>query len=148
MARTETVELTVLCMVHRGEELLLLNRMTSWRGYCFPGGHVEPGESIVDAAIREMEEETGLTMEAPRLCGLKQFPIEGGRYLVFFFKTDRFHGQLRDSEEGPVRWVSRKDLPEIDTVQDFMQMLQVFDDETLTEFQYIPRGEDWAVSLK
>ena len=100
MSRTEQVELTTLCMVCRGEELLLQNRVkTDWRGYCFPGGHVEPGESIVDSVVREMKEETGLTILCPRLCGIKQFPIDGGRYLVFFFKTDSFDGELISSDE-------------------------------------------------
>lgn len=149
MDRTERVELTTLCMLYRGEELLLQNRVkTDWRGYCFPGGHVEPGESIVDSVIREMKEETGLTVKAPKLCGIKQFPIDGGRYLVFFFKTDAFDGKLCSSEEGNVEWVRRKDLPNINKVSDFMDMLKVFDRDDLTEFQYIVSGDDWKVSLK
>ena len=149
MDRTERVELTTLCMVSRGEELLLQDRIkTDWRGYCFPGGHVEPGESIVDSVIREMREETGLTIKAPRLCGIKQFPIESGRYLVFFFKADAFDGELRSSEEGKVAWIHRKDLPAINKVSDFMDMLKVFDRDDLTEFQYIVDGNDWKVCLK
>ena len=50
MARTEQVELTCLCLITRGEELLLQNRIKKdWRGYALPGGHIEPGESFVDA---------------------------------------------------------------------------------------------------
>ena len=147
--RTEQVELTTLCMVYRGEELLLQKRVkTDWRGYCFPGGHVESGESIVDSVIREMKEETGLTVKHPRLCGIKQFPIEGGRYLVFFFKSNEFEGDLLDSEEGPIHWVSRAELPKLNTVSDFLQMLEVFDREELTEFQYVVDGDDWNVILK
>lgn len=147
--RTERVELTTLCLISRGDEILLQNRVkTDWRGYCFPGGHVEPGESIVESVIREIREETGLTICAPKLCGIKQFPIEGGRYLVFFFKTDCFSGELRSSEEGTVGWISRTQLPKLPTVSDFMQMLQVFDDENLTEFQYIVQNETWKVCLK
>lgn len=147
--RTERVELTTLCMAYRGEELLLQERVkTDWRGYCFPGGHVEPGESIVDSVIREMKEETGLTVKNPKLCGIKQFPINGGRYLVFFFKTDTFKGELLDSEEGPVRWVSRVELPNLNTVSDFMQMLEVFDREELTEFQYVVDSGQWNVILR
>ena len=149
MDRTERVELTTLCMVYRGEELLLQNRVkTDWRGYCFPGGHVEPGEAIVDSVIREMKEETGLTVSSLRLCGIKQFPIDGGRYLVFFFKTDRFMGDLCSSKEGKMEWISREALPYLNTVSDFMDMLKVFDRDDLTEFQYVVDGDNWNVILK
>ena len=149
MDRTERVELTSLCMAYRGEEVLLQNRVkTDWRGYCFPGGHVEPGESIVDSVIREMKEETGLTVRDLHLCGVKQFPISEGRYLVFFFKTNAFDGELRSSEEGAMQWINRKDLPKLPTVEDFMQMLAVFDRDDLTEFQYVVNGDEWNVVLK
>ena len=149
MDRTERVELTTLCMITRGDEILLQNRVkTDWRGYCFPGGHVEPGESIVDSVIREMQEETGLTIHNPKLCGIKQFPIDGGRYLVLLFKTREFTGELRSSEEGKVEWIARKDLPNIAAVSDFMDMLKVFDQDDLTEFQYVVEGEAWNVILK
>jgi len=59
----------------------------------------ESGESIVDAVIREMKEETGLTIQNPKLCGIKQFPIEGGRYLVFLFRANRFTGEVVSSDE-------------------------------------------------
>ena len=149
MDRTERVELTSLCMIYRGEEILLQNRVKAdWRGYCFPGGHVEPGESVVDSAIREIKEETGLTVSQLRLCGIKQFPIDGGRYLVFFFKTDRFFGELISSDEGNMEWVHRKDIPMLNTVSDFMDMLKVFDRDDLNEFQYVVNGDDWNVVLK
>ena len=77
MSRTENVELTVLCLIEDGDKILLQNRVKKdWRGYALPGGHVEPGESFVDAVIREMKEETGLKILDPRLVGVKQFPIE------------------------------------------------------------------------
>ena len=149
MDRTERVELTTLCMVYRGEEILLQNRVkTDWRGYCFPGGHVEPGESIVDSVIREMEEESGLTVFCPQLCGIKQFPIDGGRYLVFFFKTDAFEGELISSDEGKMEWINRANLAHLNTVSDFMDMLKVFDRDDLTEFQYVVEDDQWNVILK
>lgn len=149
MDRTERIELTTLCMVCQGDEILLQNRVkTDWRGYCFPGGHVEPGESIVDSVVREMREETGLTIRNPRLCGIKQFPIDGGRYLVFFFKTDDYEGKLTSSEEGKVEWIPRKDLTRVNTVSDFLQMLSVFDRDDLTEFQYVVNDGEWNVIVK
>ena len=52
MSRTEIVELTVLCLIADGDRMLLQNRTKNdWQGYTLPGGHVEPGESFVDAVI-------------------------------------------------------------------------------------------------
>ena len=101
MRRTENVELTVLCLIQDGNRILLQNRVKKdWQGYTLPGGHVEPGESFVDAVIREMKEETGLDILKPRLVGIKQFPIEDGRYIVLLFKTERFSCQVVSSDEG------------------------------------------------
>lgn len=59
--RTEQVELTVLCLIHKDGSYLLQDRVKNdWKGYTLPGGHIEPGESIVEAVIREMKEETGI----------------------------------------------------------------------------------------
>ena len=149
MARTENVELTVLCLIYEGERILLQNRVKKdWKGYTLPGGHVEPGESVVDAVIREMKEETGLTIRNPKLCGIKQFPIDGGRYLVFLFKTGSFSGELISSGEGKMEWVTRSNLPNLKTVADFEQLLGVFDREDLTEFQYVIEDGQWNVLLK
>lgn len=94
MSKTENVELTVLCLIEDGDRLLLQNRIKKdWHGYALPGGHVERGESFVDAVIREMKEETGLEITNPRLVGVKQFPIENGRYVVLLFKGNRVVGK-------------------------------------------------------
>lgn len=149
MERTETVELTVLCLIHQGDRLLLQNRRKKdWDGWTLPGGHIEKGESIVDAVVREMQEETGLTIHSPKLCGIKQFPIENGRYLVFLFRTESFSGEVRSSDEGEMRWISRSELSDFNTVNDFDELLRVMLDDRLTEFQYVVDGETWNFSLK
>lgn len=149
MKRTEEVELTVLCLVEKENKFLLQNRVKDdWRGYAMPGGHIETGESIVDAVVREMKEETGLTILNPKLCGVKQFPIENGRYIVFLFTASEFKGELVSSEEGEVCWVDKKNISNLDTVEDFNQMLEVMLDETLTEFQYVIEGDEWKVIMK
>ena len=149
MERREWAEMTVLCLIEREGEYLLQDRVKKdWKGYTLPGGHVEPGESIVDAVVREMQEETGLTVENPRLCGVKQFPIEGGRSLVFLFHASRFRGELRSSEEGQMHWVKREALGTVNLVEDFDALLRVMLDENLSEFQYVVEGEDWNVVLK
>lgn len=154
MGRTEKVELTVLCLIHREDSFLLQDRVKKdWRGYTLPGGHIEQGESIVDAVIREMEEETGLTIRSPRLCGIKQFPIvnngkEDGRYLVFLFETDKFEGKIISSEEGQMHWVKKEDLKQVNLVSDFEELIEVMLDDNLSEFQYVIRDGKWKVLKK
>lgn len=149
MARTEQVELTCLCMIYKEDMILLQNRVKKdWKGYTLPGGHIEPGESFVDAVTREMKEETGLDIYNPKLCGIKQFPIDGGRYMVLLYKTDEFEGELVSSEEGQMEWVCRKDFDKVNTVNDLAELLQVMDSANLSEFQYVIEDEKWKVVLK
>ncbi len=149
MQRTENVELTVLCLLQNNDRILLQNRVNNdWQGYTLPGGHVESGESFVDAAIREMKEETGLDVINPRLARVKQFPIENGRYVVFLFKATEFTGNLKSFEEGEAEWVDYCHLSDIKAVDDFGDLLKVINDPSLTEFQYLVDGDNWSVSLK
>lgn len=149
MSRTENVELTVLCLIHNNNQYLLQSReKADWKGLTLPGGHIEKDESIIDAVIREMKEETGLEIRSPKLCGVKQFPIEGGRYLVFLFQTDEFSGEVRSSEEGEMIWVNKTDLQELNTVDDLSELLQVMTDNSLTEFQYVIENGEWNILVK
>lgn len=149
MGRTEKVELTVLCLLADKGRLLLQNRIKEdWKGYTLPGGHVEPGESFVDAVVREMKEETGLTVFDPRLVGVKQFPIENGRYVVLLFKAENYEGELVSSEEGTMEWIPYERLSEVGTVADFEELLRVMNSPELSEFQYIVENGNWRVSVK
>ncbi len=149
MSRTEKVELTVLCLITDGDRILLQNRTKNdWQGYTLPGGHVELGESFVDAVVREMKEETGLDIKNPRLVGVKQFPIRNGRYVVFLFKATEYCGTVVSSDEGQMEWVESSRLSEINTVDDFAELMRVINDPALTEFQYLVDGETWTVSIK
>ena len=149
MNRTENVELTVLCLITDGDRILLQNRTKNdWQGYTLPGGHVEPGESFVDAVVREMKEETGLDIKDPRLAGVKQFPIKDGRYVVLLFKATEYSGTVVSSDEGQMEWIESASLPQINTVDDFDDLIRVINDPTLTEFQYIVDGETWTASIK
>ena len=147
--RTERVELAVLCLIEDDNKILLQNRVKEdWRGYTLPGGHVEKGESFVDAVKREIKEETGLVIKKPKLVGVKQFPIEHGRYVVFLFKTNKFAGTIESSLEGKMEWIEYNDIKNINTVDDFEELLKVMNSKKYSEFQYIVKKNIWKVVLK
>lgn len=150
MAREEKAIFTVLCMVtdKNGNILVEDRKDPSWPGICFPGGHVEPGEAFTEAAIRETFEETGLRIEDPKLCGVKQFQTDSNsRYVVFFYKAKKFSGNLTSSDEGDVFWVTREQLKDYKLVDDFLDMLRVFDSDELNEFFYYNIDGQWGLKL-
>ncbi|WP_156676883.1 NUDIX domain-containing protein [Streptococcus oralis] len=114
-----------------------------WSGYAFPGGHIEEGESLVESVIREIEEETGLTIMNPHLIAVKNWQLEDGiRYIVFCYKTTEFTGQLRSSDEGEVSWVEKDQLEKLDLSYDMLPLLEVMEDPDLSEFYYRKRTDD------
>ncbi len=96
MSRRESVEFVNMCLIKNGDKVLVQDRVSpNWPGITFPGGHVERGESFVDAVIREVKEETGLTISKPQLCGIKDWYDDADyRYVVLFYKTEHFTGEL------------------------------------------------------
>ena len=106
------------------------------------------GESITDSVIREVYEETGLRIEHPRLCGIKQFEQDdGSRYIVFLYRADRFSGELHSSAEGEVFWLERSEFGKHKWSLDFMDLLKIFESEDLSEFFYYKDSGEWKISL-
>lgn len=150
MSRSEQAIFTNMCMVCGPQgEILVQERLGSdWPGIAFPGGHVEPGESFVDSVIRELREETGLTLHQPRLCGIKQFPTQdGARYVVLLFRADQFSGEIRSSREGRVFWVKRENLMRYPLAENFAETLKVFESDTLNEDYWHHDERGWHEKL-
>lgn len=148
--RTETVTLTNMCMVYDGDKILVQDKIDKeWGGVTFPGGHVEKGESFTDAVIREVFEETGLTVSSPRLCGIKDWTRDDGtRYMVLMYKTDKFSGELHSSEEGQVYWVNKDDFPKLKLAPTMEEYIKVFLDDDLSEFFFYKENGEWKIALK
>ena len=138
MAEAKPVVLTNMCMIRDGEKVLVQIRNDKrWGGAVFPGGHIEDGESITDSVIREVFEETGLTVLSPVLCGVKNFyNDDGDRYIVFLFKSDKFTGTLRSSSEGEVFWIDERKLFELDTVPGMKELYEMFCSPRVSELWY------------
>lgn len=149
MSRATSTILTNLCLIEdcTTNKVVLQyrspERYKKWSGYAFPGGHIEEGESIAESVIREVYEETGLTIADPKLVAVKDWePDEGGRYIVFCYKATEYTGQLRSSEEGEVSWVEKDQLEKLDLSYDMLPLLEVMEDPDLSEFYYRKRTDD------
>ena len=149
MERTERVILTNLCMICSGSKVLVEEKTGKGAdGIIFPGGHVEAHEPIVDAVIREMKEETGLTIKDPRLCGVKEWINEdGSRYVVFLFKTDRFSGELTSSAEGRVFWLEKEDVLKSNWIWHMDSLMRIMADGEYTEL-FLDAANEWKPVLK
>lgn len=149
MSRLEEVELTNMCMICDGKGNVLVQdkrNHPTWHGWNFPGGHVEKGEYVTPSVIREMQEETGLTIANPRLCGIKEFHAlkTGRRYIVFLYVAETFNGELKASDEGDIFWYPLSELAKSDKLIDgFGEMLTVFLDRNISEVYYERTPDDF-----
>lgn len=113
------MKLATLCYVidKQTDSVLMLHRIKKendyhegkWNGL---GGKFEPSESPEQCAIREIQEESGLTIIKPKLCGFITFPLfdEKDDWYVFLFTADNYTGSLIDSNEGRLEWIKKDEL--------------------------------------
>lgn len=110
--------LATLCYLQRDGHTLMVYRNKKandihegkWNGL---GGKFEAGETPEECVRREMLEETGLTIQNPKLCGLLMFPkFKGNDWYVFVFTATEFSGDLIDnSPEGRLEWIPDEKMP-------------------------------------
>jgi len=117
-----------------GDMVLALDKTgNNYSGTTFPGGHVEAGETFSEAVIREMQEETGLTIKQPILKGIYHWYRDGLHNVGLLYRADSYEGELKSSEEGQVYWISREEYEKKDLAVGMRRVLQIMDDDTLTE---------------
>ena len=134
MSRKSEIELTNMCLICDGNKVLVQEKVGT-KGLVFPGGHVEEGESLLESVVREMKEETGLTIENLKICGFKDWIQEDGtRYIVLLYKTHKFTGELKSSDEGRVFWIDRADIDSANLIWNMKELLEIFDTDLYSEF--------------
>lgn len=153
---------TSLCYIERDEAYLLLHRVKKkqdlnrdkWVGI---GGKFEENESPEDCLLREVQEETGLTLTHWRYCGIVTFVSDcwEGEYMHLFHAKE-FSGTLRDCDEGVLEWVPKRvfsTLPQWAGDKIFLRLMEeeapffslklVYEGETL--MQAVLNGEAMAL---
>ena len=144
MSRHSQVILTNMCLIEndRGQFVMQIRspERYAWSGAALPGGHIEDNESLHHSVIREIFEETGLTIANPKLVGVKHFYTRGDgiRYLVFLYRTNQFSGDLQSSEEGQVVWVSPSDIEQgkIELAPTMDEILNLYFSDNISELYY------------
>ena len=135
-----------MCMVYddAGRVLIQDKIHSRWPGITFPGGHVDEAESIYDSVVREVKEETGLTVSALEPVGMIHMndPKAQTRRIIFLYKTSRFEGKLVDeTHEGKVYWVSAQELMGMNLAPNVREYLRVFLNHDVIEAYITPDAD-------
>jgi 8-oxo-dGTP diphosphatase len=137
-----THKIHTMCMVQDGTKVLLVNRpdKLGFPGYIAPGGKVDFPESIVNGAIREVKEETGLIVKEIIYKGLEEFcdPKTGVRYMVFNYLATSFEGKLLENPpEGELTWVEMKEALNLPMQDWFKRRFPLFFEHGTFEMSYV-----------
>ena len=109
---------TVLCYIEKDNKYLMLYRNKKnndlnegkWLGI---GGHIEKGESIEQALLREVKEETGLTLLSYKKRGYIKFVNDDYEEEMYLFTGSSFEGSLIDCVEGELHWIDKDKIFEL-----------------------------------
>lgn len=109
-------ENTTLCYIEKENCYLMMHRVKKshdvnkdkWVGV---GGHFEAGESPEECLLREVKEETGLTLDAYRLRGVVTFDSDAWpTEYMFLYTADEFYGTMTECNEGTLEWVPKEEV--------------------------------------
>ncbi len=115
------MKLATLCYIIKDNKTLMLHRTKKkndahkdkWNGI---GGKFDAGETPEECVIREVKEETGLTIRNPKFAGRILFPSftqQPEDWHVYIFTATEFTGKLIDSAEGELAWIPDEKLLEL-----------------------------------
>ena len=128
MSKTGLKKTTVLCVLRSGDALLLLRRTKepNLGKYVPVGGHVEPCETPRSAAIREVQEEAGCTLDDVKFCGvLVETSPTDYNWIVFVYSAEVERFRPPDCREGILEWVDLSRVPEIPTPPTYIHVYRL-----------------------
>lgn len=124
------ITLTNMCLIINDKnEILFQDRLKNdWPGLNLPGGHVEVNESIKDSVIREIKEETNLTLFDLEFVNYFEWinTKTSNREIVFLFTSNNFKGEIINSLEGKLYWLKIEDLKDKTLSLDLDKILKLF----------------------
>lgn len=137
------VELTSMCALISEGKALMIDRIKSWPGWTFPGGHLEYGESMTQCAARELLEETGLCVKTLRFKGVANIfnTVTKERHIIFNYVAEGFTGTLAAGGEGRVAWIDLDKIPGLPLAEGMEYRLPLFLAEGIQEL-YIEWDEE------
>ena len=113
-------QVSTLCYIQHNGKTLMLHRIKKDKDihqgkYNGLGGKLLPGETPEECVVREVLEESGLTIRHPRLRGVMTFPEFKPQedWLVFLFTAAEFSGTLESCAEGHLEWIANEDLTDL-----------------------------------
>lgn len=109
---------TTLCYLYGPQGVLMMHRTKKENDinkdkYIGVGGHIEQGESPDECVIREVKEETGLTLNSFRLRAVLTFVIDEIDEVTFLYTSDDFSGEMKTCEEGDLVWVEEEKIQDL-----------------------------------
>ncbi len=144
-----TFKNTTLCYIEKDGTYLMLHRTKKindenhdkWIGI---GGKFEMGESPEDCLLREVKEETGLSLHSFRYRGIVTFVSDAvpGTEYMHLFTADKFSGEIKECDEGDLQWLPKDkllQLPMWEGDKIFLSLLQT--DEPFFSLKLVYRGE-------
>ncbi|MEF9953284.1 MAG: 8-oxo-dGTP diphosphatase [Clostridium sp.] len=151
------MKMATLCYIRQNNKTLMLHRVKKegdyHRGkYNGIGGKFEIGESPEDCVIREVFEETGLTIKDPRLRGMITFPMFDmvDDWYTFIYTVDEFEGSIKECDEGNLYWIDNDKVLELNLWDGDRVFLNWIDSNKIFSAKFIYENKefkDYTVSF-
>ena len=131
-------------------QVLVQDRILSYPGIAFPGGHVEAGESIYDSAVREIKEETGYEIRNLKSCGFIYWDsTNGDKYFTYFYKTSDYEGScVNETREGKVFWVDLEEMSQMKLAPNMDKYMKMFFGNYLESYVREEEGREMEIRYR